>query len=139
MSAERGSITKTILRLRDKFILEEIGNNCTYWDINNGYCEEFAFYVLKELTGGRETDEIYCLCNDNFKRDGIFDIALLKNRWKDVKPLNGYTFDDLDKMDFGYHIWLYDGTYHYDAECPNGTKNFFELPIFKRSFYKSAS
>lgn len=32
-----------------------------------------------------------------------------------------------------YHEWVTDGTYHYDAECPEGVDDWKKLPFFKRT------
>jgi len=32
-----------------------------------------------------------------------------------------------------YHMWVTDGSHHYDAEVPSGVPNWKELPFFKRT------
>ena len=136
-------IKKAIKKLRKKYLQKEMPPESTYYDINNGNCEEFAYYVLKHLNGGKETKQLYFLCNDSFMiykdDDHIWDIDLIKKYWPNVAPLKGSTLEDLNRIRFGTHVWLFDGTRHYDAECPKGTKNFLKLPIFKRKIKRFVS
>ena len=100
----------------------------TYWNINNGDCENFASCVIDYLSPEGETDNLYMVSNDNFKKNDKWDKKLLKKYWKDVKSIS---WKKLNNITFGNHTWITDGKYHYDAECHKGTKNFFELPLFK--------
>ncbi len=138
MSAE---ITNAILFLRDEYLENEMPEGTTYWDINNGWCIDFAERVADFLGG--ETDSLFLVGNDNFQTEeaiermwtyGAWDSELLSKYWQNVKPLNGLSWDELNDVEFGYHVWVTDREKHYDAECPEGVANFFELPIFKRRF-----
>jgi hypothetical protein len=51
-------------------------------------------------------------------------------------PPSPYTIEDLTSMIMGYHCWMYHENKHYDAECPDGVENFFDLPFFRRQFEK---
>ena len=135
MILKRETISKAILKLRDEYIEKEMPEGSTYWDINNGDCDNFALDTIYYLSPGGETENLYCVVNGNFQIvDDIWDKNLLNEYWKDVKPLYNLTWEDTNKIRFGNHMWITDGKYHYDAECPEGVKNFFELPIFKRYF-----
>nr|WP_305910549.1 hypothetical protein [Methylomarinum sp. Ch1-1]MDP4523309.1 hypothetical protein [Methylomarinum sp. Ch1-1] len=48
------------------------------------------------------------------------------------------TWDDLNQLgiDGSTHVWIVHNKRHYDAECPEGVDNFFDLPLFSR--YKVA-
>ena len=71
------------------------------YDINDGDCENFAMEVIKRMGGYS----------------------------KDISEVCTQNFQDLGGLDLG-HVWiLYKGK-HYDAQCPNGIKNWFDLPIF---------
>jgi hypothetical protein len=133
----KNDITIAILKIRDIYLEKEMPDGSTYWDINNGNCEDFAKNVIKYLTiDGRETDSLYCVVNENFQINNKWDRELISKYWSSVKPLNNLSWDETNKIIFGRHMWITDGNYHYDAECPEGTKNFFNLPIFMRSFSK---
>jgi hypothetical protein len=135
MQITRCKITKVIYDLRDEYIRKEMPTDSTYWDINNGHCENFAQEVIRRLTPyGMETDWLYCVVNENFQEKEEWDNKLLGVYWTQVVPLCGLSWEQTNKLRFGHHMWITDGTYHYDAECPEGTKNFFELPIFMRCF-----
>lgn len=134
-SNKRYLVETTIKRLRNHFIHHEMWPGATYWDINNGYCEEFAIEVLQHIKDADESLKI--VLNENFmiemedSKEKIWDETLLKAYWPNVVPINGLTWNDLNQIKFGYHAWLTDGFYHYDAECPEGVDNYFLLPIFK--------
>lgn len=62
---------------------------------------------------------------------GEWDRKLPQTHWG-IKPSIGLTKNQASAIDFGTHVWLTDGKRHYDAECPEGVVNFFDLPIFRR-------
>lgn len=72
--------------------------------INNGQCEDFALAVLEQL--GDSHEEI------------VETSATPDEEWTD-STLPG-------------HIWLTWSGWHFDAECPEGTKSWRELPIFNQ-------
>lgn len=41
----------------------------TYWNINNADCENFASCVIDYLSPEGETDNLYMVSNDNFKKN----------------------------------------------------------------------
>ena len=118
--------------------------NCSTWEINNGYCEDFALNVLEKL-GGYE-DNLFELSGDMFfdQRDPEF----AKENWGDVIETN-YGVWSKNLLDYwGYppnvnlnlvddeinHVWLFYNGKHYDAEVPEGVDNWFEIPLIKRLF-----
>lgn len=82
-------------------------------EINNGMCGEFARNVIAEHPQARQ------------------------KVWQELVPWN--TYDTAAGHIFGDHVWIvYDVTgRHYDAESPNGVKNFWELPHFQRNISQS--
>ena len=118
--------------------------NCSTWEINNGYCEDFALNVLEKL-GGYE-DNLFELSGDMFfnQRDPEFP----KENWGDVIETNFGVWSK-NLLDYwGYppnvnlnlvddeinHVWLFYNGKHYDAEVPEGVDNWFEIPLIKRLF-----
>lgn len=81
--------------------------NISPYDINNGQCEDFAMEIINRMGG--YSANITEVCTENFVEFG---------------ELVG-------------HYWiLYKGK-HYDAECPNGTKDWKNLPIFNKTLTNS--
>lgn len=135
MVSNNTAFVEAIMKMRDRYISE--GRAPSYYEINNGLCDDFASDVIAELPHMRE--HILDVANHSFMmgQDGdetendIFDIELLKQHWPKVRPLHGLTWDDINSIDFGLHVWMvYEGR-HYDAECPHGVENFFSLPLFQ--------
>ena len=74
--------------------------NISPYDINNGQCEYFSMEVIKRMDG--YSDCLTEVCTENFVEFG----------------------------ELAGHCWiLYKGK-HYDAESPQGVKNWKQLPIF---------
>lgn len=101
-------------------------------EINNGPCAYFA-----EITQSK-FDGILTILNSNTFLDGLgldereadWIEAILKH-YNSPLPL-GLCMDDLNEMVFGYHQWVYSDGKHYDAECPEGVTNLFNLPFYQR-------
>lgn len=112
------------------------GQAASAYEINDGLCEAFAHDVLEVLG---YPDNVRDLQNENFMcgEDGdpvgaeCWDGNLLEARWG-IKPPAGLTWEAVDNLDFGNHVWLEHEGRHYDAECPDGVVSPFELPIFAR-------
>lgn len=123
-------IAAAIRQVRSSYIATGLAPS--YWAINNGLCDDFAREVATALGG--ETDEFYGVGNGNFLYDfsSRWDWKLLQKHWG-IKPILGLTQKQVSAIDFGNHVWLTNGKLHYDAECPDGVANFFDLPIFRRS------
>jgi hypothetical protein len=108
----------------------------SYFEINNGLCDSFAGEVANLLGG--ESEHVIVLGAENFMTgfDGdpyendIWDWDLL-HKWGIFAP-EGLTSADLDAIPFGSHVWISDGTLHFDAECPDGVASFFDLPLYRR-------
>lgn len=130
-------LTKVINDFIPIYIKDNKKINSPY-DINNGWCIDFASDVVRYLGG--ETDKLYIVCSYNFmigedgvpEENDIWDADMLKNYWKKVNPTNNLTWKDINCIDFGYHEWIYFDGKHYDAECPEGVDNFFYLPLFQK-------
>lgn len=127
------NLIDAIKNLRDKCIKDGLVH--TYYDINNGLCSRFAKDIIKLFVG--ENDQLYTVENGNFmigktgdeEGNEIWDRVLLENFWN-IYPTYGLTWDELNKIDFGFHVWIVYNNKFYDAECPKGATNFFKLPIF---------
>lgn len=127
-----GMIAAVIRQVRVDYVATGLAPS--YWAINNGLCEDFAREVAIKLGG--ESDALYGVGNGNFTLDGddfssLWDWKLLQSHWG-IKFTIGPSSEQISAINFGTHVWLTDGRLHYDAECPDGVNNFFELPIFKR-------
>jgi hypothetical protein len=130
-------LTNLILVVRDEYLANE-ENLTSYYDINNGSCVEFAEEVLDRMGGYDEEDRFYEIELDML-RDGteedpneFLDRDLLETHWEHVVPTHGLTWDEMDEIPFGHHRWLVLDNRHYDAECPEGVDNLFELPLFDK-------
>jgi hypothetical protein len=113
-----------------------------------GCCDDFVSDVYETL-GGQDVayDEMglselgidnLMIPDEDFTEGRPFDRELLAEHWPNVQPTQGLTWDDLDQLseDAGFftgtHVWITVGGRHYDAECPEGVDNLFELPFFER-------
>ncbi|MHD0644766.1 hypothetical protein ACYPKM_03975 [Pseudomonas aeruginosa] len=126
------NITQAIIHLRDQYIQKGISES--YFDINNGYCEDFAIEALKLVTIDREHfrdlqgEELMVF------EEQVWDWPLLDQHWTKVKAPIGLTREDVDAIDFGCHIFIADqvNCRFYDAESPLGVDNLFDLPLYRR-------
>ncbi|MFF2532467.1 hypothetical protein ACFVS2_26730 [Brevibacillus sp. NPDC058079] len=123
------NITGIIEEIREVFMLEHNLNN--FQEINCGYCDLFAQEVLWKLNDlnfyEMDTHEIVTL-EDEETDYGIIDENEVRMRFNiDIPP-------NLTNVQIGYHVWITDNKRHYDAECPLGVTNMFELPFFKRYY-----
>jgi hypothetical protein len=130
--ATQDEISIAIRKTRHRFI--STGKAQSYWSINNGQCDDFASEVIALL--GDHCETLFDVCNENFMvdNDGFkdqWDWALLAKHWG-IECSSGLTKEQISGIEFGSHVWVTDGIRHYDCECPEGTLNFFDLPIFKR-------
>jgi len=120
----------TIKDLRAKYIAT--GEAESYYQINNGLCEDFAMDVIA-LMGGY-TDNLFDVETGNFTDDDdLIDVDLLKSYWN-MAPPDNMSWDDVQAAGMGdaSHVWVVCDKRHYDAECPEGVDSFLDLPIFKR-------
>ena len=116
--------------------------NCSSWDINNGYCEDFAQNLIDKLGG--YNDNLFELSGDMFFNQR--DVEFAKENWGDIietkygvwskKMLDYWGYPpnfDLDLADDEInHTWIYYNGKHYDAEVPNGVKNWYDIPLIER-------
>lgn len=135
----KSRIKKEIITLVNKYKEDDTAKSG--YDINNGLCEEFANEIVKSI--GSDRICVVELYNFMIGEDGdiygndIFDVDMMEKYWADTVPTKDLTWEEISKIPFGYHVWIsYDGR-HYDAECPEGVDNFFELPLFKKYIDKS--
>lgn len=106
----------------------------SYYEINNGQCEDFALDIIDSL--GRSEDALD-VCNENFMLfDGGWDWDLLKEHWN-IDPPEGLSREDVDNISFGGHVFIAHRGRHFDAECIEGVKSFFDLPLFRRGIVKA--
>lgn len=130
-------LTNSIRQLRDEYLKGHLA--LSLYEINNGLCEKFASDILKNLGGYNDDYNFMEVENACFMigEDGaetendIWDSELLGSYW-DMKPPYNLTWEDLNSISFGTHVWITFNKRHYDAECSEGVDNFFELPLFKR-------
>ena len=113
-----------IIRRKIK-LFTELGNVKNAYQINNGRCEEFAMDAIDDLGG--YSNETYELTTEDFG-----------DEWGTVQPGFKSDFGNLPEsikkeIDLPGHVWIFHKGKHYDAERPDGVKNFFNLPIFKRT------
>lgn len=118
--------------------------NETPFDINNGHCDIFAEDVIEKMGG--YSDNLYTLSDDMIFN--MRDIEMAEENWtgKLIKTkyaiwsenmLNMYGYPPIPLEDIneeGSHVWIYYNGKHYDAECPEGVKNWCSLPIFRKLF-----
>lgn len=117
-----------INRTIEEFISSGNGYRTPY-DINNGGCEEFVQVLLVKLGG--ETDRTFILASDMFG-----DYGILQRNFKSV--YGNLPAKVKRDVNLGGHLWVYHNGRHYDAEAPEGVKNFLHLPILKKAVDKAA-
>lgn len=121
------NIIDFILKLRDHY-LREYGLK-SYLEINQGYCGEFADEIEIEFPDGEAVSFDY-IFDENESLDWVKDSAGNEAYKKYAKSTPPFSKEELIKMP--YHIWFYFKGKNYDAECPEGVENFFDLPFYKR-------
>lgn len=121
-------IGETIRKLRKEYV--KTNNLPDIKSINGGYCVEFAEDIEYVIKGAE------CSSNDSFVQDGWDGDG--GDEWNEtlLKEVNSfppapYTLKTVNLIQ-GYHCWIQFNGKHYDAECPDGVVNFFELPFFRR-------
>lgn len=133
-------IKSAILKLRDEYVKSDrFPSVNSYWDINNGFCGEFAEEVIA-MVGTDDSDSLSGVTQDSFTYENDnpymycgsydWDIELLENILN-IKPPANLTWEELKRIPFGDHYWIMFDDKFFDAECPEGVCSFFELPLFK--------
>lgn len=79
--------------------------------INQGECMEFI--------------------NELFYQDEISDVDFERMETDDL-PATYVEHEEGYKTE-PYHMWITDGEFHYDPECPDGVSSWKDLPFFKRT------
>jgi len=115
----------------------------TIASINDGSCNDFANALNDSFSRAGFTEyEHYCTYDFISRSADSGDCEFLKD-WKEESMIQfgvpkGYfnTYKTaVEAVDprgvVGYHVWLYDGERHYDAECLDGVTNPLELPFFQ--------
>lgn len=118
---------EVIRRVRKAFV--DSGQAPSFYQINNGQCEEFAIQVLRELEGLVAIREYHTA--ELQLADGGWDWECLRAHHAVTLPA-GLSEAELDDFGFGGHVFLKHDDQWYDAECPDGVGSHFDLPIFRR-------
>lgn len=127
------TLTELIKQKRTLYVSE--GQVPDFQTINCGLCPAFAEEVESEYGGTVEilSNDMFMLkVDDGWNGDGhdTWDADIL-NHYHSL-PTHGLEAVDLEHFILDYHVWLYADGRHYDAECPEGVENFFDLPFFER-------
>lgn len=123
------TIAAAIRTLRDEFLEDNPIKG--FYDINNGLCEEFAETIASRLGLDTKTD---CSCTDQFwPEEGAWyaDPDLIRKAGGQY-PESTPEGQLCEVVGSSTHQWITVDGHHFDAECPEGVRNFLELPIFKR-------
>lgn len=136
------NLTEVIKKIRDQYIERGLCNN--YSQINAGLCVDFSDDVEDMFDGRFETltTSMFYVQDDNGKRDYMINtlndtmIPCGDLEWsKNQLDLYGYPDKDLMIMEPPRHIWIYYNGKHYDAECPDGVDNPWELPVLDEDYW----
>ena len=133
-ASNQPNITEAIQHLRDWYIEEN--KVSSYYEINCGYCVDFADEIESMFRYSESLSNDYFVKEregfDGWDGDGldIWNEDTLK--FYNSLPPAPISVADLTEKILGYHSWIHYKEKHYDAECPEGVTNFFDLPFFKR-------
>ncbi|MFC4236361.1 hypothetical protein ACFOY8_14245 [Thalassospira xianhensis] len=115
--------------------------------INSGQCIDFADELCGQsglesisIEAFQTVDQSLDDADDRkFEEGRPLDRCLLSDEWPGVVPPEGMDWDSLDEwaadisLSGGHHVFLmHSEKLFFDAECPEGTPNFLELPFFQR-------
>ncbi len=125
------TLTDLIHQLAIKYMADGLADNRKA--INRGLCEGFAADIqdLMPEVDILAVEELMVGHGGDPSGSEVFDWASLKGHWA-ISPPDGMTQEDIDAMTIGGHFWITHQGRHYDAECPDGTASFFDLPYFRR-------
>lgn len=98
----------------------------SYYKVNCGLCEEFAYEVLERFEHQHLAQVVY---TEHFldEDDNEIDWARLA-----IGAPDGLTIEEMADVRLGGHCFLEMEGRWYDAECPDGVDSFLDLPIFRR-------
>lgn len=133
------NIKKELNKIRLNFAKENKVNS--YLELNNGLCADFADELYYELKDELSSLTIFYL-EDFYEFDSeeeepkynIFDLEIVRKISNNTEIPLGLNKSQLEVLELNFHVWVMINGLHYDAECINGVKSFFELPIYKRIF-----
>lgn len=97
----------------------------SYYKVNCGLCEEFAYEVHERFEHRHLAEVVY---TEHYLDE--FD-NLDWNRLPIAVP-DGLTRQEIEQVRLGGHCFLEMQGRWYDAECPEGVESFLDLPIFRR-------
>lgn len=140
------AIPRTIRELVAHF--QDEGEVTSAYEINCGYCDLFAERLLTALArltpvpraGEIFVDDLLQRTEEGEDAEPMFDREGVRSWHPGAVPPEGLDWDDMDRIaalyNFagGTHVWVEIDDRHYDAECPEGVDNLFDLPFFKRKF-----
>ncbi|AXH60263.1 hypothetical protein [Pseudomonas amygdali] len=126
------TISDSIRQVRDEYVQQGLVKS--YYEINNGLCEDLAMEAMARVTIDKEA--LFDAQLENFMDDEnqFFDFELLRDHW-DFELPKGVTQDMLNNdIRFGNHVFVadYKAKRFYDSECPDGVASFLDLPLFRR-------
>lgn len=75
-------------------------------------------------------EDFQCFSNENDEY-GVWNEKLLEKCG--VTPPFGLKWEEMNKIPFGYHVFIVFNYQFYDEECPEGTENFFHLPLYRKT------
>jgi hypothetical protein len=108
------------------------------YEINNGQCEEFAEQLAEVLGPAADAIDALNLCKNNEIHASEWDVKFITLHWPQCQPTHGLTWEDI-RFSIPQHAWVVYNDWHYDAECPQGVINFFELPLIARGLARIAA
>lgn len=127
------TLTQLIEETRKHYL--EQGYAADYRAINSGLCAQFAEELEHEFKGVAETisNDLFMVKEEEGWNGNGLDAwnAEMLNEYHS-QPNYGLIPEDLEHFVMGYHAWIYSEGRHYDAECPEGVENMFDLPFFER-------
>lgn len=125
------TLTDLIHQLAIKYMADGLADNRE--GINRGLCEGFAADIqdLMPEVDILAVEELMVGHDGSPSGSDVFDWAGLKAHWA-ISPPGGIPQEEIDAMTIGGHFWITHQGRHYDAECPDGTASFFDLPYFRR-------
>lgn len=118
----------------------EDGDAPNAFEINNGRCEDFSEEIVAHFVQ-EETDDFMTIDAANLSVEGFgdeWDVDLITRMWPSCQPTHGLTWEDV-LYEVPRHAWIVLHKRHYDAECPQGVDNFFDLPLLQKGMTYIAS
>lgn len=132
------TISEAIRQVRAEYI--DAGKAASAAEINAGLCEEFAQDVAIRVKGAYlvGVEEFQMGLDGDPTENDVFDWDLLRTHWK-VGPPGDLTEQQANQLGIGWHVWIVLNGAHSDAECPEGTRSFFDLPCLARQITTALS